>query len=65
MAKKITLTLTNVEMSILRQSAALDYRREEEQARFLLRSVFAKELERYNENSDVTSLQGSHVAIQT
>ncbi len=63
MAKKITLTLTDVEMSILRQSAALDYRREEEQARFLLRSVFAKELESYNRNSDVTTDQGSHVAI--
>jgi hypothetical protein len=45
---KLTILLTESEMSELRQSAALDCRRVEDQARFLIRSVlFAKQLEEY------------------
>lgn len=62
MAKKMTILLADVEMQLLRQSAALDCRRVEEQARFLLRTVFTKELESTNANSDVNTREGSHVA---
>jgi len=63
MAKKMTILLTDLEMQLLRQSAALDCRRVEEQARFLLRTIFAKELASVNANNDVPTLAGSHVAV--
>jgi len=64
MTKTIKIALTETEMQVLAKSAALDCRRVEEQARFLLRTVFARELaEAAKANSDTTR-QGQSVAVR-
>jgi hypothetical protein len=55
----LKLALTETEMKLLRQSAALDCRRVEEQAWFLLRVVFAKELEAYAVQNNIPAYRMS------
>ena len=62
MTQTITIALTETEMTMLKKSAALDCRRPQEQARFLLRTTLLNSREIKNE-SDVTDLTRQHAAL--
>lgn len=62
MTQTLTIALTETEMIMLKKSAALDCRRPQEQARFLLRTILLNSREIKNEGS-VPALTEQHAAL--
>lgn len=64
MTQTLTIALTETEMTLLKKQAALDCRRPQEQARYLLRSVLLNEhLPEKNNRYDTLPLTAGVTAV--